>query len=44
MSYDPRDAEDERPVCPSCRGLGYLPGNHDRGAIPCGCDETEDEA
>jgi len=31
--------------CRACRGLGYLPATHSRGAIPCGCDEpTEDDA
>jgi hypothetical protein len=33
----------ETAPCPSCKGLGYLPANYSRGAIPCGCEEPEDD-
>lgn len=41
--WDPRDDAPDNPPCPHCRGLGYWPANHDRGAIPCGCSEWQDK-
>lgn len=35
-------------TCPCCTGTGFLPGNDDRGPVPCDCavgdEEPEDDA
>lgn len=31
------------PTCRICNGLGFLPANHDRGPVPCGCEDDDED-